>query len=356
MKFEVKNGCFCYKAGQRQVLQDISFSAEGGDILAVLGPNGAGKTTLLRCALGLLPWNSGGSMLDGVPIAALSAKRLWQTIAYVPQARNTASSCTAEEMVLLGRSSHIAAFAAPTCEDAAIANDAMEQLGIGFLRRKKCSEMSGGELQMVLIARAIAARPRVLVLDEPESNLDFKNQLLVLDTMSRLAQSGMTTIFNTHYPAHALQRASKALMLGADGRYQFGTVTEVVTEKNIRDFFGVHAVIGEIETDGNCYPDILPLGTADRTAPYPTEEMRVVATVSLILPDRSRTEEVNQILHDAAPYLIGRMGLPYPDGGVNIIQLAVDAPVSRVKQLNARLHRIPGISVKTTYAKELAHD
>ena len=125
-----------------------------------------------------------------------------------------------------------------------------------------CCELSGGELQMVLIARALATEPQVLVLDEPESNLDFKNQLLVLDTMQSLARAGLTCVFNTHYPAHALRRANKALLLGRNGKSLFGSTQDVVTEQNISDYFGVRAVIGSIETPDGAYADVIPVSAA----------------------------------------------------------------------------------------------
>ena len=165
-------------------------------------------------------------------------------------------------MVLLGRSSHIAAFSAPTQKDLQQTHDAMDRLGLSSFTDRRCCELSGGELQMVLIARALAAEPQVLVLDEPESNLDFKNQLLVLDTMQSLARAGLTCVFNTHYPAHALRRANKALLLGRNGKSLFGSTQDVVTEQNISDYFGVRAVIGSIETPDGAYADVIPVSAA----------------------------------------------------------------------------------------------
>ena len=124
---------------------------------------------------------------------------------------------------------------------------------------RRCCELSGGEVQMVLIARALSSQPGVLVLDEPESNLDFKNQLLVLDTIEDLAKSGLTCIFNTHFPAHALRRASQALLLGRGGKSVCGKTCEVVTEDRISEFFGVRAVIGEMQTPLGIYQDVIPV-------------------------------------------------------------------------------------------------
>ena len=258
MKLSVQNGCFSYRAGQ-PLLENISFEAEGGDVLAILGPNGAGKTTLLKCMLNLLHWQEGQTLLDGENVGAMPARTLWQKVAYVPQAKQSSLFCTVEEMVLLGRSSRIGAFSAPSKEDFRQARAAIERLGLSHLFGRRCCELSGGEVQMVLIARALSSQPGVLVLDEPESNLDFKNQLLVLDTIEELAKSGLTCIFNTHFPAHALRRANQALMLGHGGKSVCGKTCDVVTEDRISEIFGVRAVIGEMQTPLGTYQDVIPV-------------------------------------------------------------------------------------------------
>ena len=258
MKLEVQSGRFSYRAGQ-PLLEDVCLEAGPGDVLAILGPNGAGKTTLLRCMLNLSHWKSGKTVLDGEDVRAIPERALWQKVAYVPQARSSSLFCTVEEMVLLGRSSRIGPFSAPEKTDIETVHAAIERLSLSHLTGRRCCELSGGELQMVLIARALASEPGVLVLDEPESNLDFKNQLLVLDTIEDLAKSGLTVLFNTHFPAHALRRASKALMLGRGGKSVYGKAADVVTESCISEFFGVHAVIGGIQTAEGVYQDVIPV-------------------------------------------------------------------------------------------------
>ncbi len=168
-------------------------------------------------------------------------------------------------MVLLGRSSRFNILSKPKVKDIEEAEKVLNLLGLLGLKEKKCSQLSGGELQMTLIARALVSEPSVLILDEPESNLDFKNQLLVLETMSKLAAGGLTCIFNTHYPAHALQRANKALLLGKRIEPVFGDTHSVVTEKNIERAFSVKAIIGGIETPGNILQDVIPLYITDDT-------------------------------------------------------------------------------------------
>ena len=254
----IENGSFAYKGGP-QILKDINVEVRAGEILAVLGPNGAGKTTLLRCMMDMLHWETGRSLLDGEDIRNMPASTLWRRMAYVPQARSAATSYTAFQTVLLGRSARIGAFSSPKEEDMEVAERVMKRLGIWELADKPCHAISGGELQMVLIARAMAAEPEILVLDEPESNLDFRNQLVVLDTMTSLAAEGMACIFNTHYPAHALQRADRSLLLTKGGMSIYGPTKYVVSEDDIRSIFGVNAVIGDFEAEDSTVQSVIPV-------------------------------------------------------------------------------------------------
>jgi len=363
MILSVEKGCFSYKhEKERMLLKNINFKAQPGDLIAILGPNGAGKTTLLRCIMGFLNWKSGCSSIDGKDIRAIPYKELWQTLAYVPQAKNTTASYTAEQMVLLGRSSHMGMFSPPSAADMDKAREVMDRLHILKLGKKKCTEISGGELQMVLMARALAAEPKILILDEPESNLDFKNQLLVLETMSELAAKGMTCIFNTHYPAHALQRSNKAFLLGEKGDYIFGDVNNVVTEHNIESAFGVKAVIGEIETQGNVLQDVVPLKVSSRG-----KERRAMAhgecggehrlaVIAIIARNNHIAEKINRLLHEYGQYIVGRMGMPYLDCSVYVINVTLDAPFSVVQSLAGRLNILPDVSVKATYAPDMPHN
>jgi len=262
MTFSVKHGYFTYKNSDlpsKKILKDINFSVKKGELISILGPNGVGKTTLLRCMMGFLRWTKGESYLDGRDIRTLPPKQLWQKIAYVPQARGKASSYTVEQMVLMGRSSHFGMFSKPSKEDKQIALSALEQLRLTKLAKRKCSVLSGGELQMVLIARALAADPEILILDEPESNLDFKNQLIIMETIQTLSNKGISCIFNTHYPDHALQYSEKALLLYYDGEHAFGDAGQVITEKNLAEAFGVKVLVNEVETPYGQYKDILPM-------------------------------------------------------------------------------------------------
>ncbi len=258
MKLTVENGSFSYVKGE-PILQNINFQVKSGELLAILGSNGAGKTTLLRCIMGFLKWDGGRSLLDDEDMSRMPSKKLWQRIAYVPQARGAESALLVSDMILLGCSSRLNVFRAPGEAQRREITEIAKRLGIFPLMNKKCNEISGGELQMVLIARALAAKPELLILDEPESNLDFKNQLLVLDTMSKLVKEGMCCIFNTHYPTHALMRADKSLLVQKNGEALFGETAEILTEVQIEQAFGVKTVIGEAVFEDEVYQSILPI-------------------------------------------------------------------------------------------------
>lgn len=215
---------------------------------------------------------------------------------------------------------------------------------------------------MVLIARALAAEPALLILDEPESNLDFKNQLIILDTMSELTSQGISCIFNTHYPVHALQRANKALLLENNGNYIFGKTSEVITENNIASAFGVKAVIGVIETQNKILRDILPLEVMpiELGKEKPNIKLRAKKTVTdsslaiigIIAEKIQYAERINTILHEYSRYIIGRMGMPYGQREVFVISIVIDAPCDVVEELSNKLGMLNGVSIKTTYSKE----
>lgn len=239
MQFEVKNGCFAYPEG-REVLKNINFRFDCRGIMSVLGRNGAGKTTLLRCMLGLQKWTAGATLIDGIDAARMKQSEFWSRIGYVPQAKAPSFAYTVEENVVLGRSAHLGMFAQPRPKDLRIAREAMERVGIAHLAGKLCNQISGGEYQLSLVARALAGEPELLILDEPESNLDYKNQLRVLRVLQQLSEKeGIGSIINTHYPAHALEISTESLVMFPDGTHLFGDTGEVLTDENLSKSFGV---------------------------------------------------------------------------------------------------------------------
>ena len=262
MNFKVENGCFGYTGG-RKVLSDINFEVNQKEILSILGSNGVGKTTLLKCTLGLLNWNSGRTLIDGKNRKDMKQSDVWSLIGYVPQAKLSAFAYTTEEMVLLGRNSRLGVLEQPGKEDRAIAERCMKRIGIEYLRGKLCSQISGGELQMVLIARALAAEPKLLILDEPESNLDFRNQLIVLETIKTLRdEEGISSIVNTHYPEHAITISDKALILNRDGSSVFGLAQDTIEEPHLKKAFGVNVKIKDFYLSEKKYTCVLPVSIA----------------------------------------------------------------------------------------------
>ena len=233
MQIEVRNGAFHYPNG-KSVLQSVNFSFDGRGVFAVLGPNGAGKTTLLKCLLGLLPWSSGASFFNGRDRREWSTREFWRRTAYVPQARASAfAPLTLRELVVLGRSARIGAFSQPSRTDWTACDHAMELVGIRVLAERLTTEVSGGQLQLAYIARALAAEPELLVLDEPESSLDFKNQAAVLNVIEQLTSSGLGVIINTHFPAHALARAASGILVPQGKPPIFGTAAELFSEAKL---------------------------------------------------------------------------------------------------------------------------
>lgn len=262
MDFRVTEGCFGYPGG-KHILNHINLDVQEREILSILGSNGVGKTTLLKCTLGLLKWTSGKTEIDGKNTDTMKHSELWRNIGYVPQAKLSAFAYTVEEMVLLGRNAHLGMLEQPDKEDRAIVDHCIERIGISYLKGKLCSRISGGELQMVLVARALAAQPKLMILDEPESNLDFKNQLIVLDTIKSLRdEEGISSIVNTHYPEHAISISDKALILNRGGHSIFGPADRSIVEPNLEKAFGVKVKIKDFYHSERKYTCVLPLSIA----------------------------------------------------------------------------------------------
>ena len=224
--------------GSRIVGEGVSFTLVPGETLAVLGGNGAGKTTLFRTLLGLLDARGGRVDLDGVPLASLSAAERAARIAYVPQQQSAAYGFSVIDIVLMGRAAHLGTFARPGRRDRLCADEALETLGIESLAARRVTELSGGEHQLVMIARALAQQAPVLVLDEPTASLDFGNRVRVLRELDRLRARGMTILFSTHEPDQALAHADRALLLAGGRPLALDAVARALTEANIERLYG----------------------------------------------------------------------------------------------------------------------
>ncbi|MGD9559340.1 MAG: ABC transporter ATP-binding protein [Oscillospiraceae bacterium] len=245
MSIEVKNLSFAYDT--RPILKDISFTAPGGQLLAVLGPNGAGKSTLFKCLLGLLSGYTGQTLLDGVPMHTLSPAALARTIAYVPQSHYPSFNYSVFDMVLMGTTAQVSSISTPGEEQVRRSMAALEKLGIEHLKDRGYMHLSGGEQQLVLLARAMAQQAKLLIMDEPTSNLDYGNQLRVLQQTKALTRDGYAIVQSTHNPDHAFLFADRVLAIADAQVIAYGPPAEVLTSQLIYQLYGVHV---EVEQRG----------------------------------------------------------------------------------------------------------
>lgn len=232
--------------GGHAVLEDISFSLAAGDVLVLLGPNGVGKTTLFKTVLGFLPRLAGTVFVDGEDTRSWSRKRFAQAVAYVPQTHDAAFGFAVRDMVLMGRTPDLDGLASPGKEDERIADEVIEALGLACLADRNCTTLSGGELQMVLVARALAQQPRLLVMDEPCANLDLGNQTLLLRRVAELAQRGLSVIVTSHDPNHAFFLDSQVVCIARDKTVKGGRAGEVLTPELLGALYGIEIGVGDI--------------------------------------------------------------------------------------------------------------
>lgn len=238
MKLEVQNVSYSYARGRNcnpsakantktdsLVLNDVSFSISSGEMVAFLGRNGAGKTTLLRIIPSFLTPLSGDVLIDKVPVRSMTLQDKAKAIAYIPQFSQTAFAYTVKESVLMGRSPHISMFSRPSLQDEKHALEVLEELGILDLANRPTNEISGGERQLVLIARALMQDAKLLILDEPTSFLDYSNQLLVLEKAYELVRKGYACLYSTHNPDLALVYSTRVLAMDK-GRIAFSVKPE----------------------------------------------------------------------------------------------------------------------------------
>lgn len=247
MTVSVQNLEFTY--GTHPVLKDVSFTAQTGEVLAVLGPNGAGKSTLFRCILRLLAPQGGTVKIGGTDTAGMHPKELAGIVAYVPQSHYPAFNFSVTDMVLMGTTVHVPDFSMPGREQMRTAAEAMERIGISHLKDRAYMELSGGEQQLVLIARALAQEAKVLVMDEPTASLDYGNQQRILRRIRALAQEGYAVLQSMHNPDQAFLYADKVLALSDGCVRAFGRPKDVIEEKLIRELYQIEAQVESLHED-----------------------------------------------------------------------------------------------------------
>ena len=240
------------------ILRDLTFDFETGKFYCILGANGIGKTTLFKTLMGFLDAKGGQILIDGKNSSNMTSQQIARYISYVPQAKNYSYQYTVLDIVLMGRALYVKKFGAPTNNDLHVAEDALQKLDILYLKDKMYSELSGGEQQIVLIARALAQEAPFIVMDEPASNLDYENQKKVLDVLVRLAQNKVGIIMSSHSPDHAFYCNAHVLLIFKDKTITEGFCTDVITEENLFRIYGVNVkVMSQTKEDGKsircCY-------------------------------------------------------------------------------------------------------
>ena len=245
MKIDVKNLEFSY--GSKKILDRISFSVDDGKMVSILGANGVGKTTLFRCILGILGDYKGEIKLGESDIKKISSKELASLIAYIPQFYYPVFNYSVIDMVLMGTAHQFSMFSSPKEEQIKRAMRALRELNISDYENKSFAKLSGGEQQLVLIARALAQNSKILLMDEPTSSLDFGNQMYVLGKVKELTKKGYTILLSIHNPQHAAMFSDEIMAIHNGKLIVSGKPEDVVSEDLFRKIYNIDTRILKID-------------------------------------------------------------------------------------------------------------
>ncbi len=259
MTLTVENLAFGYRG--RRIGEKVAFTLAPGEALCLLGPNGTGKTTLFKTLLGLIPPLEGRVLVDGAPLHGLSARARARKLAYAPQAHAATFPFTALDIVTMGRAAHLGPLAAPGPADRARAHEHLARFGMAHLAQRPFGDLSGGERQIVLIARALMQEAAIVVLDEPTASLDYGNQVKVLGAIRGLAASGLSVLFSTHSPDHAFLCADRVALLDGGTLAAIGRPAEVLTPAALKALYRIDVAVGTLP--GHPTPVCAPVMPAD---------------------------------------------------------------------------------------------
>ncbi len=256
-----------YRKGTKQtvVIDGLNMNVDHGQIMCVLGKNGAGKTTLFRTVLGSLPLLGGSVEIDGVSLDSMTRSRIARRIAYVPQSHVPPFPFTVRQIVEMGRASHMKIWNTPSEEDRTASEKAIRRMGIMNLADRPYTEISGGERQLVLIARAIAQEADYLIMDEPSASLDFGNQVRVMELIRALAGKGHGIIMTTHYPDQVFMADSYCTVIMDRQRFLVGKAEEILTADLMRELYGIEAqVLTSSSASGQTVRSVASYGTVQK--------------------------------------------------------------------------------------------
>lgn len=236
MNLKIAELGFAYPNG-KEIFTEVNFSLKKGEIFTILGPNGAGKSTLLNCIGNLNEPTQGGIFLEKDNIKDLSLRQFAQRIGYVPQIHQPTYAFTVEEFVAMGRTPYLRAFKKLNHQDQRIIAEAMELVRITHLMNKPYTQLSGGERQLVTIARAIAQEPDFILLDEPTAHLDFGNQIKTMKLVKKLSDQGYGIIMTTHNPDQVFFIGGRVGVLNRSGVFEIGLVDQYLTEELLSSLY-----------------------------------------------------------------------------------------------------------------------
>lgn len=223
--------------GHHRILKDITFELTQGKSVCLLGKNGAGKSTLFKTLLGIYSPSKGSIYIENRQLSTMSQKEIAGILSYIPQTQKSSNHFTVFEMVLMGRTAKLKSFQQPGKRDNQIVEEALELLSVSHLRHRVFSRLSGGEQQLVVIARSIVQESRIFIMDEPCANLDYSNQLMVLKMIRRLTDEGYLIIQATHDPNHALQYADQVLLLQGGKLVANGHPETILTSERLSELY-----------------------------------------------------------------------------------------------------------------------
>lgn len=241
---------------RHEVLKGVSCSIDGGEVVSLLGANGAGKSTLFKCILGLLDGYSGSILIQGHEASQMTAKELSDCIAYIPQLHYPAFNYSVLDMVLMGTGHQFSIMSAPGAAEMARSREALSKIGISHLADRDFSSLSGGEQQLVLMARALVQQAPIWILDEPVASLDFGNQIMVQEQLRTLSREGYAILMSTHNPEQAYMFSDKIVALDEGRVLSCGKPSEVINEELIRSLYGIDVKIDRLYEDSRivCTP------------------------------------------------------------------------------------------------------